>query len=112
MSPRQVSLAALLALGFGAACKGSSSGGPRGGIPDGGGPMPDAEGLGRDAARSIPLTELPHQFALSLRAAFESCYGPVFDLFLNGTDCVSITEQRIRNGTFPMLQGEARLPCR
>lgn len=105
MKPWQGTMAGLLALGLGSACGGSSSGMPGGGTPDGGGPMPDAESLVPDAAGSIPLTELPPQLARSLCLAFETCYGPLFDLFLNGTDCVSITEQRIRNGTFPLLAG-------
>jgi hypothetical protein len=56
--------------------------------------------------KTIPLDELPPKLAQALCAAFENCYGPVFELFLNGGDCVTVTEQRIRNGTFPMLAGE------
>jgi len=73
-------LASFVALGLGAGCGGSD--------------------------KSIPLDELPPQLAQALCTAYENCYGPIFALFLNGTDCVAVTEQRIRNGTFPMLQGE------
>ena len=54
----------------------------------------------------IPLADLPPKLAQALCSAYDNCYGPVFELFLNGADCVSTTEARIRNGTFPMLQGE------
>lgn len=67
-------------------------------------------GSSRDGATpgtvGIPLAELPPKLAEVMCGAYEKCYGPVFDLFLNGADCVAITEQRIRNGTFPMLQGQ------
>jgi hypothetical protein len=63
---------------------------------------------GGDAVRGsgIPLAELPPKLARAFCTAYESCYGAVLQLFLGGADCVSLTEQRIRNGTFPMLQGE------
>ena len=64
-------------------------------------------GLGcGEGDKSIPLGELPPKLALAMCTAFQNCYGPVFDMFLNGADCVALTEQRVRNGTFPMLQGE------
>lgn len=53
--------------------------------------------------KAIPLTDLPPKLAAALCMAYERCYGPVFELFLNGTDCVSVTEQRIRNGSFALL---------
>jgi hypothetical protein len=59
-----------------------------------------------DGDASVPLADLPPKLAEGMCAAFRNCYGPVFDLFLNGADCVAVTEQRIRNGTFPMLQGK------
>jgi len=58
---------------------------------------------------SIPLDELPPRLAQALCTAYQNCYGPIFELFLGGTDCVAVTEQRIRNGTFPMLAGEIAL---
>jgi hypothetical protein len=59
-----------------------------------------------DSDKSIALAELPPKLAQALCTAYQNCYGPIFELFLNGGDCVAVTEQRIRNGTFPMLQGE------
>jgi hypothetical protein len=59
-----------------------------------------------DSSKSIPLAELPPKLAQALCTAYQKCYGPVFDLFLSGGNCVTTTEQRIRNGSFPMLQGE------
>ncbi|MBN2573299.1 MAG: hypothetical protein JXP73_01925 [Deltaproteobacteria bacterium] len=79
MQARHYVLVGLVALGFGPACGGD---------------------------KSIPLADLPPKLAEALCTAYQSCYGPVFELFLNGTDCVFITEQRIRNGTFPMLQNQ------
>ena len=58
-----------------------------------------------DGAKPISVEELPPKLAESLCAAYKNCYGPAFDLFLNGMDCATITEQRILNGTFPLLQG-------
>jgi len=59
---------------------------------------------GGDDKQSVPLSELPPKYARALCTAYQNCFGPVFDLFLNGTDCLAVTEQRIRNGTFPLLQ--------
>jgi len=59
-----------------------------------------------DSDKAIPLADLPPKLAQAMCSAYATCYGPVFELFLNGTDCVSTTEQRIRNGTFSVLQGE------
>lgn len=59
---------------------------------------------GGSSPPSIALEELPPQLAASLCTSYQSCYGPIFSLFMNG-DCQTITEQRIRNGTFPLLAG-------
>ncbi len=59
-----------------------------------------------DGGKAIPLADLPPKLAQALCSVYERCYGPVFELFLNGADCLRTTEERIRNGTFPMLQGE------
>jgi hypothetical protein len=98
-----------LALGFGPACDdskpipaGSQQNADGGGLPDGGGSL-------TDAGKPIAFVDLPAKLARALCTATQGCYGPVFDLFLNGTDCIALTEQRIRNGTFPMLQGEIDL---
>jgi hypothetical protein len=55
---------------------------------------------------SIPLSDLPPKLAESLCTAYQNCFGPAFSFFLNGSDCVAVTEQRIRNGSFPLLQGK------
>jgi hypothetical protein len=55
---------------------------------------------------SIPLADLPPKLAAIMCTTYQSCVGPVFELFMNGTDCVSLTEQRIRNGTFALLQSQ------
>jgi hypothetical protein len=60
---------------------------------------------GGDSAPSIALDALPPKLAGALCAAYQSCYGPIFSLFLNG-DCAAITEARVRNGSFPMLAGK------
>jgi len=96
MRSKECVLAGLLALGLGGACGGNSSGGPSGD----GGPRNDSGGP------SLPLADLPPKLAQAMCAAFQNCYGPLFDLFLNGVDCVAVTEQRIRNSAFPLFQGE------
>jgi hypothetical protein len=58
------------------------------------------------SAKTIPLADLPPKLAEAMCAAVQNCYGPVFGLFLNGADCAATTEQRVLNGTFPMLQSE------
>lgn len=58
-----------------------------------------------DGDKAIPLAELPPKLAQAFCVAYENCFGPVFDLFLNGADCVATTEARIRNGTFSLLPG-------
>jgi len=60
---------------------------------------------GGDGA-SVPLADLPPKLADSLCKAYQNCYGDIFALFLGGTDCVAVTEKRINNGTFPLLQGK------
>ena len=81
MRPRRHLMAGLLALAT------------AGGCGDGGGDQ------------AIALADLPPKLAQALCSAYQSCYGPLFELFLNGADCASTTEARIRNGTFSMLQG-------
>src|SRR5512141_188473 len=61
-------------------------------------------GSDRAGASTIGLAELPPKLASALCAAYENCYGPVFSLFLNGSDCTTVTERRIQNGSFPRLQ--------
>jgi hypothetical protein len=56
------------------------------------------------SAGGIALAELPPKVASALCTAYEHCYGPVFSLFLNGSDCAAVTEQRVRNGSFPRWQ--------
>ena len=58
------------------------------------------------SATSIPLSDLPPKLAAVFCTSLRNCYGPVFEWFMNGSDCVSVMEQRIRNGTFALLQGE------
>ena len=55
---------------------------------------------------SVPLADLPPKLADSLCKAYQNCYGDIFDLFLNGSDCATMTLQRLNNGTFPLLQGK------
>ena len=96
MQGRHRILAGLGALGLFASC----GGGGIGSAIDGG---------GGGGGKSIPLADLPPKLAQAFCTAYQSCFGPIFELFLNGSDCATVTEQRIRNGTFPMLQGEIDL---
>ena len=61
---------------------------------------------GGGGGSSIPLAELPPKLAASLCTAYQNCYGPIFALFLNGSECQAVTEQRIENGSFPLFQGK------
>ncbi|HEX7598222.1 MAG TPA: hypothetical protein VF518_08410 [Polyangia bacterium] len=64
-----------------------------------------AAGCGGGGGGSVKLAELPPKLAGALCTAYQNCYGPIFSLFTNGADCVTVTEQRVLNGTFPLLQG-------
>ena len=87
MNKRIGILLGLVTLGTIAACGGGSGSGGDGG--SGGG---------------VPLSALPAKLADSLCTAYQNCYGPIFALFLNGTDCSAVTLQRIENGSFPLVQ--------
>jgi hypothetical protein len=55
----------------------------------------------------IALGDLPPKYAAALCTAYERCMGSdLIKLFLNGADCTTLTEQRIRNGSFTMFQSE------
>ena len=95
MRARHYSLAwiAIAGLAIGCGDSGSSAGGTSDGANPGGGP-------------SVSLADLPPKLADALCTEYQNCYGPIFSLFMNGSDCVSVTEPRIRNSTFALLQGE------
>ncbi len=61
---------------------------------------------GSGGGGSVPLSDLPAKLADSLCAQYQNCYGDIFALFLNGSDCSTVTLQRIENGSFPLLQGK------
>jgi hypothetical protein len=63
-------------------------------------------GDGGSSGPAIPLADLPPRLANVLCTTYRNCVGPIFQWFMNGSDCVSVTEQRIRNGTFALIQGE------
>ena len=48
----------------------------------------------------IAFEDLPARYAEAACAAYEKCFGPIFSLFLNGSDCAEITAKRFENGTF------------
>jgi hypothetical protein len=53
----------------------------------------------------VALGDLPPKYAAAACTAYENCMGAdLMKLFLNGADCAAVTEQRILNGTFPMIQ--------
>jgi hypothetical protein len=55
----------------------------------------------------IALSELPARYAAASCTAYERCAGAdLVKLFLNGVDCTTLTERRILNGTFPMIQSK------
>jgi hypothetical protein len=63
-------------------------------------------GCGGGGGASVPLADLPPKLADSLCKAYQNCYGDIFNLFLGGADCTTVTLQRIENGSFPLLQGK------
>src|SRR5512145_529654 len=52
----------------------------------------------------IAFADLPIKYAEAACAAYEDCLGPVFALFLNGTDCAELTAKRLENGTFSLME--------
>jgi hypothetical protein len=52
---------------------------------------------------SISFAELPAQYAKAVCTAYQNCLGPILPLFLNGSDCVDLTTQRLENGTFGLI---------
>lgn len=55
---------------------------------------------------SIAFADLPAKYAEAACAAYQACYGSIFTLYLNGSDCVQLTTQRLNNGTFSLLDGK------
>jgi len=53
-----------------------------------------------DSAAGIAFKDLPPKYAAAACAAYKRCFGPVFDLFLNGSNCDDLTANRLLNGTF------------
>ncbi len=52
---------------------------------------------------NIAFEELPAKYAQATCAAYQKCFGPIFSLFLNGSDCVDLTTKRFENGTFALV---------
>jgi hypothetical protein len=60
----------------------------------------------KGASASIAFEDLPEKYAEAACAAYQACYGSVFNLFLNGMDCVQLMSQRFENGTFALVDGK------
>jgi hypothetical protein len=57
-----------------------------------------------DGNGGIPFADLPVKYAESVCTAYQSCFGPLFSLFLNGSDCAELTAKRFENGTFALIE--------
>lgn len=52
---------------------------------------------------SIAFADLPAKYAEAACAAFQACYGSIFELYLNHVDCKQLMTERLENGTFALL---------
>jgi len=52
----------------------------------------------------ISFDELPAKYAAAACTAYQNCLGPIFSIFLNGSDCTDLTTQRLENGTFALIK--------
>ena len=43
------------------------------------------------------------KYAQAVCAAYKTCFGPIFPLFFNGSNCAEITAKRFDNGTFALI---------
>ena len=105
MSKLRFSTASLLVTGLLLACSGSSCSG------NSGPPATDALPASNDSgstggAGGIAFDALPAKYAAAVCTAYRNCLGPIFSLFLGGSDCVDVTTQRLENGTFALMQPE------
>ncbi|MEB2312798.1 MAG: hypothetical protein OZ921_11600 [Sorangiineae bacterium] len=75
--------ALLLAAGVGVASCSSSS--------DGGGSGP------------VPLEELPHGLATSICGLMQQCFGDVYEVFMRGQDCVTLTERQLAQQSLSVI---------
>lgn len=55
---------------------------------------------GESKKTGMPFDEVPTAIASAACEAYEACYGAVFELFLNGSDCTELTTKRLENGSF------------
>lgn len=55
------------------------------------------------ASSGIAFEELPALYADAACEAYQNCIGPLFSLYLNGSDCSSLTAKRFENGTFSLI---------
>jgi hypothetical protein len=59
---------------------------------------------GGGGAKTVSLDDLPTEVAKAQCALYERCYGPVFSLFTGGEDCVTLTVERVKNGSVGQMQ--------
>lgn len=98
-STASLTLTGLLLAWSGSSCSGNS--GP---------PVTDALPATNDSSSStggsggIAFEALPAKYAQAICTAYQSCLGPIFSLFLNGSDCVDLTTKRLENGTLALTK--------
>ena len=97
--PVSLILVGVVLAGGGSGCSGNS--GP---------PATDALPATNDGSTStggsggIAFEALLAMYAGAICTAYQSCLGPIFSLFLGGSDCVDLTTKRLENGTFALAK--------
>jgi hypothetical protein len=88
---------------FGPAPSGGSSGQGTGGSAGSSAGKGGAAGSAGKPSGSIPLEDTPHAYATAYCALLERCGGFLFDLVTAYEDCVTLTEERLRQGGLDAL---------
>jgi hypothetical protein len=52
---------------------------------------------------SIAFEELPAKYAEAACVAYQKCFGPLFSVFLNGSDCADLSTKRFESGTLSLV---------
>jgi hypothetical protein len=55
---------------------------------------------------SIAFDDLPAKYAAAACEAYQTCFGSIFSLYLNGADCAQLMAKRLENGTFALIEGK------
>jgi hypothetical protein len=67
-------------------------------------PASNDNGTSTGGSGGIAFEALPAMYAQAICTAYQNCLGPIFSLFLSGTDCVDLTTKRLENGTIALTK--------